>query len=111
MIAVYKGAGEQNMSAEIQCLLGWVAAFSHLVLHCVRFLHRGLGGVTGGRVTGHKIWKVSGKTKETTSMKVEPAKINKIKLLSAVSCFLMMAPDFNKEVSVSLSLQETMPFV
>lgn len=60
---VYKGAGEQNMSAEIQRLLGGVAAFPHLVLHCVHFLHRGVAGITGGCVAGHKIWKVSGNRK------------------------------------------------
>lgn len=59
IIAVYKGAGEQNMSAEIQRLLGAVAGFSHLVLHCVHFLRRGVTGVAGGWSTAIKIWQVS----------------------------------------------------
>ena len=59
MIAVHKGAGERNMSAEIRCLLGPIADFSHLVLHCVHFLHWGVTGVAGVWSAGLKIWQGS----------------------------------------------------
>lgn len=59
VFVVYKEAGEPNMSAEIQCFFGSVADLSHLVLHCVHFLHWGVTGVTGGGSTDLKIWQVS----------------------------------------------------
>lgn len=59
IIAVYKGAGEQNMSAKIRRVPGQVAGFSHLVLHCVHFLPRGVAGDAGGWSPDYKIWEVN----------------------------------------------------
>lgn len=57
--AVYKGAGEQNMSPAIRTLHRTMADLSDLVLHTIHFLHRGVIGVTRGRSSGLKIWQVS----------------------------------------------------
>lgn len=59
IIAVYKGAGEHNMSAEIRCLLRAVAGLSHLVLYSIYFLHWGVTGVTCGWYSALKVWQVS----------------------------------------------------
>lgn len=60
MFVVYKGAGEHNMSAEVQRLLGALAALSHLVLHCVHFLHWWVTWIINGRSIDVKIWQVCG---------------------------------------------------
>lgn len=58
IIAVYKGAGEHNMSAEIRCLLRAVASHSDLVLHSIYFLHRGVTGVTCCWFSALEAWQV-----------------------------------------------------
>lgn len=103
ILAVYKGAGEQNMPAEIWRLLGAVAGFSHLVLHYVYFLHRRVARVIGGWSTDHKIWEVSANRKGCSTF---------IKLF--IFCFLlfslMMASGFDRRLRLPPP-QETMPFV
>lgn len=58
LLAVYKGAGEQNMSGEIRCLLGAVADLSRLVLHTLHLLHWGVTGVTCSRSAALEIRQV-----------------------------------------------------